>query len=114
MVSHFLPARSAHWILLHGLAQKLEALESDLDVLGPRPRALLDLPIEQLQRHLIARLLGHVEDEHPGEHLVKDDADGPNVDLVAVASASAPVSLDLLRWHHQGRSFEGERPVACT
>ena len=45
---HLGPSGSMDWVVLHGLAQELETLESDLDVLGPSPGALLDLTIEQL------------------------------------------------------------------
>ena len=85
MVLHLLPARAVDWILLHSLHQELKALERDLDVLWPCPRSLLNLAVQQLQSHLISCLLSYVEHEHACEHLVKDDPDGPHVDLVAVS-----------------------------
>ena len=106
MVLHLLPRWPPTRILLHGLAEELEALERDLDVLRPGPGALLDLAGEELQSHLVGCLLSDVEDEHAGQHLIENDADRPHINLVAVAGASAPIRLNLLRWHHQGRAFE--------
>ena len=112
MVLHLLPRWPATWVLLHGLAEELEALERDLDVLRPGPSALLDLAVEELQGHLVGCLLGDVENEHAGQHLIENDADCPNVDLVTVPGAAAPVCLDLLGWHHQRRTFERESAIA--
>lgn len=53
VLHHFLPIGSLRRILLHSLAQELEAGEADLDVLGPRPGTLLDFSVEQLEGHLI-------------------------------------------------------------
>ena len=106
MVLHLLPRGPSTRVLLHRLAEELEALERYLDVLGPGPGALFDLAVEKLQGHLVARLLRHVEDEHAGQHLIEDDANGPHIDLVTVAGTSTPICLNLLRWHHQWRTFE--------
>ena len=112
MVLHLLPGGTPRRVLLHRLAEELEALEGDLDVLRPRPRSFLNLTIEQLEGHLIRRLLGHIKDKHARQHLVEDHTDGPYVNLVAVAVAAAPVRLNLLRWHHQGGALEGEGSVS--
>jgi len=108
---HFLPRGPQSWILLHRLAEELEAAQRNFDVLRPRPSPLFDLRVELLQRHLVRRLLCHVEDEHTGKHLVKYHADGPDVDLVAVACAGLPVCFYLLGRHHQGRTLEREGTI---
>ena len=77
----------------------------------PGPRALLDLTVEELQGHLIRRLLLDVEDEHACEHLIEDDSDGPDINLMAVTLSTTPVSLDLLRRHHQRGALEREGTV---
>ena len=46
MVLHLLPRGPTTRVLLHRLAQELEALERYLDVLGPGPGAFLDLAVE--------------------------------------------------------------------
>ena len=114
MVLHLLPGGPSHWVLLHGLAEELEALERDLDVLGPGPRAFLDLAVEQLKGHLVGGLLGHIEDEHASQHLVEDDPDGPHINLVAVAGSPAPIRLYLLCRHHQGRPLERKGAISAS
>ena len=106
MVLHLLPRWPTTWILLHRLAEELEALERDLYILRPGPGTFLDLAVEKLKGHLVRSLLRHVEDEHAGQHLIEDDTDGPDVNFVAVASPSAPIRLNLFGWHHQRRPFE--------
>ena len=106
MVLHFLPRGPAHRVLLHGLAEEFEALKRNFDVLWPRPCALFDFSIEKLKRHLIRRFLCHIENEHSSEHLIKNHADRPDINLVTVTGPSAPICLNLLSWHHQRRSFE--------
>ena len=111
MLHHLLPVRALRRILLHGLAEEFEAGEANFDVLRPGPRAFLDLTVEELQGHLIRSLLLDVEDEHACEHLIKDDSDGPDINLMTVTLSTTPISLDLLRRHHQRGALEREGAV---
>ena len=114
MVLHLLPGGPSHRVLLHGLAEELEALERDLDVLGPSPCAFFDLAVKQLKGHLVRGLLSHIEDEHASQHLVEDDPDGPHINLVAVAGPPAPIRLYLLCRHHQGRPLERKGAISAS
>ena len=99
---HFLPARSEQWVILHGLVEKIERVQRDANVCGPAPRAIYHLIVEVLHSFLALGCSINAEDEHAGEHLVENDADGPHVDLVVVARTAPPVSDKLLGRHHQG------------
>ena len=85
MVLHLLPGWALLRVLLHGLAEKLEALKANLNVLWPSPGSLLDLAVEKLKCHLIGCLLGHVENEHACQHLVENHTDGPDINLVTIS-----------------------------
>ena len=86
--------------MLHRLAEELETLKCNLHVLWPGPGTFFDLTVEELQGHLVGSLFSDVEDEHACEHLVGNHSNGPHVDFVTVAGPVAPVSLNLLCWHH--------------
>ena len=98
---HFLPARPKQWVILHGLVEKIERVQRDMDVSGPAPRAIYHLIVEVLHSFLALGCSINAEDEHAGEHLVENDADGPHVDLVVVSRAASPVRDELLWRHHQ-------------
>ena len=106
---HLLPGRPAERVVLHRLVQEVERGQVDHDVAGPAPRAFFDLLVEGLHRVLPARRAVNCEHEHAGQHLIEDDAHGPNVNLVTVAGAAAPVRIKLLWRHHERRAFEGVR-----
>ena len=103
---HLLPAWPEQRVVLHRLIQKVKRVERDLNVCGPAPRTLYHLVVEILHGLLALGRAVDREDEHPGEHLVEYDADGPHIDLVVVAGAAAPVRDQLLGGHHQRRPLE--------
>ena len=109
---HFLPGRSEQWIVLHGVAQKVKCVKRNLDVCRPAPRTLLHF--FKKSRQCVIALCGllHRKHEHASEHLVKNYSHRPNVDFMAVAWPAAPVSIKLLRSHHQGWPFESLRPFS--
>ena len=104
---HLLPGGPAEGVVLHRLVQEVEGGQVDHDVAGPAPCALFDLLVEGLHRVLPARRAVNCEHEHTCQHLIEDDAHSPNVNLVTVAGAAAPVRIKLLWRHHERRAFEG-------
>ena len=87
--------------MLHRFVQEVKGGQVDHDVAGPAPRALLDLLVEGLHCILPARRAVDCEHEHTCQHLIEDDSHRPNVNLVTVAGAAAPVRIQLLWGHHE-------------
>ena len=98
---HLLPGGPPERVVLHRFVQEVEGGQVDHDVAGPAPRALLDLLVEGLHCVLPARRAVDCEHEHACQHLIEDDTHRPNVNLVTVAGAAAPVRIQLLWCHHE-------------
>ena len=107
---HLLPGRPAERVVLHRLVQEVERGQVDHDVAGPAPCTFFDLLVESLHRVLPPCRLIDSEHEHACQHLIEDNAHGPDVNLVTITGATAPVRVQLFWCHHERRAFERVGP----